>query len=208
MSVTCSICLDDLTKATGKTILGCGHEFHLVCITTWLSRKATSTCPYCRLKTGTKDSVKSAQEEDNPSVQRMVRGVTQLMFAASANDANQVNTLLNAYNDVNAVDEDGDSALVYSVSNRFEEVTKILLNAKADLKVLGKLVAAPKTADGALAAAASFYSPSCINALLKMPLTLDGISVALEIATSKNYSDIAYLLICKKQQISKKWWSW
>jgi hypothetical protein len=47
----CGVCLEMLTDK-GSKALGCGHRFHLVCISAWMqtssSKGLASACPYCR----------------------------------------------------------------------------------------------------------------------------------------------------------------
>ena len=44
--VTCSICTEDIELASPECKLGCGHCFHMACITEWF--KMAATCPNCR----------------------------------------------------------------------------------------------------------------------------------------------------------------
>ena len=48
----CSICLEDMTKTTGKVILSCQHTFHYRCIDNWFSKQVydrlAQNCPCCR----------------------------------------------------------------------------------------------------------------------------------------------------------------
>jgi len=50
----CSICFEAITAETGKTTLGCGHAYHMGCITGWFYAASTSqqggdvACPCCR----------------------------------------------------------------------------------------------------------------------------------------------------------------
>jgi hypothetical protein len=50
----CSICFEAITAETGQTTLGCGHAYHLRCITGWFYAASTSqqggdvACPCCR----------------------------------------------------------------------------------------------------------------------------------------------------------------
>jgi len=52
----CSICLNSITKQTGKVELSCSHEYHMKCITRWFAGKGEQTCPCCR-KTSTEDEI-------------------------------------------------------------------------------------------------------------------------------------------------------
>jgi hypothetical protein len=51
-ALECSCCFDEITAETGKTVLGCGHNFHFRCIANWfLTQEANScpqNCPLCR----------------------------------------------------------------------------------------------------------------------------------------------------------------
>jgi hypothetical protein len=42
----CSICLNEITKATGLTTLACAHNFHIGCIGRWILKN--ESCPLCR----------------------------------------------------------------------------------------------------------------------------------------------------------------
>jgi hypothetical protein len=45
----CSICFENITASTGKTILSCSHNFHLKCIVDWFQHEhSNQQCPYCR----------------------------------------------------------------------------------------------------------------------------------------------------------------
>jgi hypothetical protein len=46
----CSICFEDMTGATEKTIscMTCKNFLHSVCLETWLRSAAMKSCPYCR----------------------------------------------------------------------------------------------------------------------------------------------------------------
>ena len=50
----CSICFEAITAETGQTTLGCGHAYHMGCITGWFYAAASSqtggdvACPCCR----------------------------------------------------------------------------------------------------------------------------------------------------------------
>jgi hypothetical protein len=203
----CTVCCCEI-EGRGRTILSCGHEFHLQCISTWLSQKGGRTCPVCRAQPSEKEQLYNI--DPNPTVSRLVNGVTQLMFAATNNDSVATRSLITSGEDLDARDGDGDTPLVYSVSNRHEDITKLLVAAGADLTSISKLVAAPQTPDGALAAAVSFYSPACVTKLLTKRVTLEGVERAREIAINKNYMDLAYLLMVKRDELKPRtcWTPW
>jgi hypothetical protein len=125
------------------------------------------------------------------------------MLAVSDNDADQVGRFIQAGHDVNEVDSEGDSALVYSVRNHYETITRRLLDAGADLTPIGKLVDM-HTLDGALSAACTFYSPSCLTRALSMRVSAEGVTRAYDIAVSKGYMDIAYLLQIKRDVLTPR----
>ena len=125
------------------------------------------------------------------------------MFAVSANNEDEVARYIEDRHDVNAVDSEGDPALIYSVSNHYETVTRRLLDAGADVTSIGKLVHA-HTPDGALSAACAFYSPSCLSRVLSMRVTLEGVKRAYDIAVSKSYMDLAYLLLVKRDVLTRR----
>ena len=42
----CAICQDDETADQSACALSCGHQFHILCLATWLAEN--ETCPLCR----------------------------------------------------------------------------------------------------------------------------------------------------------------
>lgn len=48
----CSICFEDVSAATGKTEMACGHTYHFPCLVRWfmeqLEKGQDETCPCCR----------------------------------------------------------------------------------------------------------------------------------------------------------------
>lgn len=193
----CSICYSAF-EGKGRTTLDCGHEYHLRCIVQWFSQKGGRTCALCR-----KPPTENECIHIEKSIERFVDGVTPLMFAVSANDEDQVARCIEDGHDVNAVDSEGDPALIYSVSNQYETVTRRLLDAGADVTQIGKLVHV-HTSDGALSAACAFYSPSCLTRALSMHVTLEGVTRAYDIAVSKSYMDLAYLLLVKRDVLIRR----
>ena len=193
----CSICYSAF-EGKGRTTLDCGHEYHLRCIVQWFSQKGGRTCAVCRKPPTENESIHIEK-----SIDRFVDGVTPLMFAVSANNEDEVARYIEDGHDVNAVDSEGDPALIYSVSNQYETVTRRLLDAGADVTPIGKLVHA-YTPDGALSAACAFYSPSCLTRALSMRVTLEGVTRAYDIAVLKSYMDLAYLLLVKRDVLTRR----
>jgi len=48
-NITCCICTDEYKSKEKLLKLPCNHEFHIKCISTWLSKHKAS-CPLCQLK--------------------------------------------------------------------------------------------------------------------------------------------------------------
>ncbi len=67
--MNCSICFDDITKATGSTTLSCEHVFHFRCIDKWLTKQIcdgiAQTCPCCRGAGGDFDRLSVVEMEDD-----------------------------------------------------------------------------------------------------------------------------------------------
>lgn len=62
----CSICFEAITEATGHAILGCSHQFHLMCVVRWFQeQEGPSSCPFCRHEVGTLDNVPIYPEGDD-----------------------------------------------------------------------------------------------------------------------------------------------
>ena len=178
-SSDCSICFNDITEATGRTVLGCGHAFHLKCVVTWLQREdGAGTCPCCRAEPGELEQIRmSDSDEDNEegdddsvSTSDSVTGITPLMEAASIGDCDEINRLIAAGADMEERDSEGDTALCYTVINRHVAATKELLRLGADLMALSSLCPDNEEDDTsyehAFHGACHYTSVPCIAALL------------------------------------------
>ena len=65
MSDECAICFDAMTAETGHCLLGCGHQFHMLCVVNWFQeQEGTPTCPCCRRQAGKYDNVPVWTEEE------------------------------------------------------------------------------------------------------------------------------------------------
>lgn len=54
----CAICFADITADTGRSVLGCGHTFHMLCVVRWFcEQEGISSCPCCRREAGELDNV-------------------------------------------------------------------------------------------------------------------------------------------------------
>ncbi len=55
--------------------MGCGHEFHMVCVTRWFCRQeGASSCPCCRRESGEYDDVPQAEAEEESDDDESVSG--------------------------------------------------------------------------------------------------------------------------------------
>jgi hypothetical protein len=61
----CSICLNEITKATGLVTLSCCHNFHLACIGKWVLKN--ESCPLCRHALIEEERI--AEEEDDEATE-------------------------------------------------------------------------------------------------------------------------------------------
>lgn len=67
----------------------------------------------------------------------MTNGKTQLMFWAAIGEEDNVRSLIQSGVDINAVDDDGDTALYYAVSNASQGVVELLLKHGANPNICG-----------------------------------------------------------------------
>ena len=173
----CSICFNDITGSTGRTVLGCGHEFHLKCVVTWLQREdGAGTCPCCRAEPGELEQIRASvgeedyDDDESVSTSDSVTGITPLMEAASIGDCDEINRLIAAGADMEERDSEGDTALCYTVINGHEAATKEFLRLGADLMALSTLCPDNEEDDTsyehAFHGACNYTSVPCIAAVL------------------------------------------
>ena len=60
----CSICLSEITAATGVYTTSCGHSFHFRCAVTWLLHAEVENCPMCRHEMGNDERLPEEPEEE------------------------------------------------------------------------------------------------------------------------------------------------
>lgn len=172
--------MNDITKETGNTVLGCGHAFHLKCVVTWLQREdGAGTCPCCRTEPGELERIRDSEEpgeddyDDNSSqgTTDSVTGITPLMEAASEGNCEEIRRLVAAGADLEARDSEGDTALCYTVINNLEAATKELLHLGANLQALSSLCPDNEEDDRseqhAFHGACNYTSLPCLGALLR-----------------------------------------
>jgi hypothetical protein len=60
----CSICLSDITAATGVYTTSCRHSFHFRCAVTWFVNSEVENCPMCRHEMGENEKLPEEAEEE------------------------------------------------------------------------------------------------------------------------------------------------
>lgn len=205
----CAICSDDISAVTGRTIMGCGHEFHTKCLVQWLQKPdGTGSCPYCRKAPGEmerlvcpQDEEDAEDEEDEEDELLGVSNITPLMRAARERNLDEVRNLLDAGADVDAKDSDGDTALQWAED---DACRSFLMQRGADIHCIRTSCHpfdAPRNKHTALMAACEMDSILCVRALLDLdadPNYADpstGITPLLETIRSEASPQILALLI-------------
>lgn len=145
----CAICFVEVTAATGRSQLSCGHEFHMRCIVQWMQKPdGSGNCPCCRaeptelerLVAAPTDSDSESEFSDDESVVADISTYTPLMRAAGDGNAALVEQLISIGADyvplsvlLEERDEDGDTALVHAIVNEQLEMVLTLLAAGANI---------------------------------------------------------------------------
>ena len=129
----CAICYTELTSETGKSVLGCGHEFHIKCVGQWLL-SGSSSCPLCRKESGELERICRSSDSDSGSYDShdSISNVTPLMVAARRGDLAAVLEILEQNKEAHSQeDSDGDTALFYAAKIGRNEVASALIQAGA-----------------------------------------------------------------------------
>jgi len=160
----CSICCDEITVATGRTVMNCGHEFHMACLVRWLQKPdGTGNCPYCRAVPTDTERLVAAVDSDSDS--DTVEYLPPLMAAIRDHDKDLITSLLATANVHERCDQ-GNTALCYAVIHGEEAAATALLLGGADLTVVGRLYDEKETVESALMAACENGSLPCVKAAL------------------------------------------
>jgi len=65
----CSICFEAITAETGKTVMGCGHEFHFRCMASWFvtqcDKELPENCPCCRHEAGPLECLPEIEDHES-----------------------------------------------------------------------------------------------------------------------------------------------
>jgi len=129
----CSICYESITAATGKSVMSCGHEFHLRCLVQWLQQpNGAGSCPCCRHEPGELERVLPPVEDDDDD-EMSVSNTTPLMDAIQDNRVNDFLQMLHDKVLLNMTDSDGDNALHYAIFMNSIPMVAALLEAGIDL---------------------------------------------------------------------------
>lgn len=171
----CAICHDDVTAETGRTVMSCGHEFHIRCLVQWLQKPdGAGNCPCCRKEPTEMERLipvesesESESETETESVVRYSQARTDpvstpLMDAIVIGDVAEVQRILASSTHLEEKDSEGDTALYWAMIYRQETIIKMLLAAGASLLALHR----DRTLNEALLTACSHNSMACIRACL------------------------------------------
>ena len=211
----CAICCDEITKGTGRSVMSCGHEFHMRCLVQWLQKlDGTGNCPCCRAEPTEMERLVAApvaesdDESDDESEGEEVTEVTPLMEAVRDGNLAEVNRMIAEGINLEEKDSDGDTALVYAAIGGEDACAAALIAAGADLTVLAELaveseVEVTDKLGAALLGACTCASLPCILAALNKganpnyahPVT--GITPLMEIVRSESEAPIVDVLLEK-----------
>jgi ankyrin repeat protein len=164
--IDCSICCDAITAATGRTVMNCGHEFHMACLVRWLQKPdGTGNCPYCRAEPTETERLVAAAESESDFSDDSEDDLPPLMAAIRDHDKILITSLLATANVHERCDK-GNTALCYAVIHGEYAAATALLLGGADLTVVGRLYDEKETMESALMAACENGSLPCVKAAL------------------------------------------
>lgn len=151
----CAICFNELTAATGRSVMSCGHEFHIRCLVQWLQKPdGTASCPCCRREPTEFERLAAPPEPDSDYPEEDFVDdddrLTALMAAAYAGDVALVERLLTTGGVgidgegrrsesvplpvlLEERDSEGDTALVHAVVGGNRQIVEMLLSAGAEI---------------------------------------------------------------------------
>ena len=130
----CSICYESITAATGKSVMSCGHEFHLRCLVQWLQQPSgAGSCPCCRREPGDLERVLPPPVDEDDDDDMSVSNTTPLMDAIQENRVNDFLQMLHDKELLNMTDSSGDNALYYAIFTNSVPMVAALLEAGIDL---------------------------------------------------------------------------
>ena len=219
----CAICYEAVTAATGRSVMSCGHEFHMRCLVQWLQKPdGSGSCPCCRKEPGelerlmappvdSEDDSDEDDDDDDDSDEDdydavLATDVTPLMEAAVLGDLVKLRQLICEGAEIEARDSDGDTALVYAVINGKDAAVSSLLSSGADIKalsVLSVIGSDAKSVNAALLAACQYNSFVSVASALEMganpnyPHPVTGVTPIMEAVRCNSGQDIVDFLLKK-----------
>ena len=163
----CAICFSEVTAATGRTVMSCGHEYHMRCLFQWLQKPdGTGNCPCCRHEPTEHERLVAPSADDSDSEysddesETDMSSFTALMRAAHAGDVALVERLLTTGGVgldgeggrtepvplavlLEERDADGDTALVHAIHGGNPQIVNMLLAAGANMDTRNAAGATP-----------------------------------------------------------------
>lgn len=128
----CAICYTELTSETGKSVLGCGHEFHIKCVGQWLL-SGSASCPLCRKESGELERIRRLSDSES-EYDESVQQVSELMKAVIRGNLDIVlEALQQNPATLSIVDSDGDTALFYAAKKGRIDIASVLIKAGANV---------------------------------------------------------------------------
>ena len=158
----CAICHDDVTAETGRSVMSCGHVFHIRCLTTWLQKPdGAANCPCCRKEPTELErlipvAAESEETDDTPLMQAIIKRDVAEARRIIMSCTTDVDEIVHSYRATFS----GHTALMYTIVHNQGKISSMLLTAGASLLGLGP------TLDEALLTACEFNSMACIQACL------------------------------------------
>jgi hypothetical protein len=143
----CAICCDEITKDTGRSVMSCGHEFHMRCLVQWLQKPdGTGNCPCCRAEPAATERLVAApvaddsddESDDESEEGEETTGVTPFMDAVRDGNFAEMQRMIAEGVNIEDKDSDGDTALVYAVINGEDECVTALIAAGADITAMAR----------------------------------------------------------------------
>lgn len=128
----CAICYTELTSDTGKSVLGCGHEFHIKCVGQWLL-SGSASCPLCRKESGEMERIRRSSDSDSSESVQYVYASELMRAVARGNLDRALEALQQDPAALSLVDSDGDTPLFYAAKMGRIDIASALIQAGANV---------------------------------------------------------------------------
>jgi Ring finger domain/IQ calmodulin-binding motif len=128
----CAICFEEVSAATGQTILSCTHTFHFTCLVRWFAnQEGAESCPCCRKEMlpteraswdegsegGAEDSDEEEDEEDDEDFEEeqvlMTRAQVQEFLTSNGGMVGVTDVLWSAWLEPGAFYENGEEKVTF-----------------------------------------------------------------------------------------------